>query len=66
MVKKTHPFLGHQGPASRDIPDPTLDVPDKNFICKAPFSVVLDKECLRQGIGVRVKGVTGSDAIVAQ
>ena len=44
-------FLGHQGPTHRDIPAPSLGMSRTKTLCKAPFSVALDKEwpgCLRR------------------
>ena len=37
-------FIGHQGPRCRDIPDPGPGMSRTKTLCKAPFSVVFDRE----------------------
>ena len=36
-------FVRHQGPTRRDIPDPGPGISQTKNLCKAPFSVVLDR-----------------------
>ena len=37
-------FMGHQGPTRRDIPDPSPGTSQTKTLCKAPSSVVLDRQ----------------------